>query len=221
MPHGRRSERINQRDLEVLEFISRFGLVTQAAVATWAASARSVSYARERRLIAAGLITRSDFGTNLQLLAPTAVGLHACGRPDLRPPQPSHATIHHEVTAARLAAMLERRGQRLLSEREIGAFERVEGERLLSASLAGGRFHRADLVRLAADGTPADAIEIELTSKGAARLDAILRAWRWVVAERRLERVVYHCAARTRPQVERAIERTQTAAVISSVGLEL
>ncbi len=221
MPHGRRSDRISRRDLEVLEFIARFGLVPRAAVATWAGTSRTVSYERERRLIAAGLLRRSAFGSDQLLLAATATGLRACNRPDLRVAQPSPATILHDTRAARLGARLEREGWRLLSEREILARERAEGRRLLSAELPGGRFHRADLVRLGGEGSAAEAIEVELSVKAAARLDALLRAWRFAVAERRFGSVVYHCAPATRRYVEQAIERTRSAEVISTVELSV
>ena len=84
-----------------------------------------------------------------------------------------------------------------------------------------GRFHRADLVRVGPDGEPREAIEVELTTKGAVRLDALLRAWRRAVAERRVSGVVYRCAPRTRPFVERAIERTRTAGAVSVEELQL
>ena len=70
---------------------------------------------------------------------------------------------------------------------------------LLSAELGAKRFHRADLLRVGADGEPPEAIEVELTAKGQARLDELLRAWRWAVAEQRLRRVVYRCPPRIRP----------------------
>lgn len=221
MPHGPRSDRISQRDLEVLEFIGRLGLVPRDAVAHWAATSRTVTYERERRLLAADLIVRSGFGTDLRLLAPTSLGLRACGRSDLRPPRHSPATLRHEALTARLAARIERGGERLLSEREILARERAEGDQLLSASLGRGRVHRADLIRLDASGTPAEAIEVELTNKGAVRLDALLRAWHWAVAERRLQRVVYHCSPQTKRFVEQAIERTRSSDVISTADLDL
>jgi hypothetical protein len=101
----------------------------------------------------------------------------------------------------------------LLSEREIVAREREEGERKFSAKLESGRFHRADLVRTDERGLP-EAIEVELTPKGAARLDHLLRAWRRAVAERRLSRVSYLCPPRTRSMVERAVERTRTEVAI-------
>ena len=119
---------------------------------------------------------------------------------------------------AELAALFEREGQRLLSEREIVAREREEGERMFSARLESGKFHRADLVRTDEDGKP-EAIEVELTPKGAARLDHLLRAWRRAVAEKRLSRVSYMCPPRTRPMVERAVQRTRTEVAIDVHGL--
>jgi hypothetical protein len=56
VPHGRRSDLINQRDLEVVEFLARYGTVPREVVARWSGCGRSVTYERERRLRAAGLI---------------------------------------------------------------------------------------------------------------------------------------------------------------------
>ena len=78
----------------------------------------------------------------------TKLGLKASRRRELRPARISAAALSHDTVVAQLAAALERDGQRLLSEREILALERAEGERRLSADLPNGRFHRADLVRL-------------------------------------------------------------------------
>jgi hypothetical protein len=120
---------------------------------------------------------------------------------------------------ARLGAQLEAGGERVLSEREIVAAERAAGSRRYSAALGNGRFHRADLICLGVDGP--EALELELTAKGAARLDALLRAWRFAVAEGRLARVAYHCPPATRGLLERALARTATAAMIDLVNLQL
>lgn len=216
MPGGKRTDRISERDLEVLEFIARFGVVPRTAVATWAGTARTVTSARERRLREAGLVKiMPGIGDSGLLVACTRAGLRACGRDDLRPPRLTISAVRHESVVARLAARLELDGDRLLSEREILARERAEGQRLLSAPLPGGRYHRADLVRMDESGTVAEAIEVELTPKGATRLDELLRAWRRAVVERRVAQVVYRCTSHTKPFVERAIERTRTAAAIS------
>jgi hypothetical protein len=218
MPHGRRSDRVNCRDLEVLEFVARYGNVPRSTVAAWSGSGRSVAYARERRLWSAGLVRFDRGHQGERILLATRRGLASCGRPELTPARPSPATSFHEACVARLGARLESAGEEVLSEREIGARERAEGERIYSAALGHGRFHRADLLRLGSAG--AEALEVELTVKGAARLDAILRAWRFAVAERRLVRVTYHCVPGTRRLVEQAIGRTATAEMIEAVDLQ-
>lgn len=219
MPHGRRSDRINDRDLEVLGFLARYGTVPRLVLARWSASGRTVAYERERRLLLAGLIARVPGpGPGEGHLVASAAGRRACGRPELAAARPSPATLRHETVLARLGAERELSGERILSEREIVATERAEGRHLYSAELDRGRVHRADLIRLGPEGP--EAIEVELSTKAAARLDAILRAWRFAVAEGRLARVVYHCAPRTRRFVEAAIARTATSAAIEVEDLE-
>jgi len=215
MPGNKRSDQISARDLEVLDFIARFGVVPRSAVSIWADTARSATIARETRLRKAGLLRTAHAYGGEPLALCTKTGLLACGRGELGTARLSGAAISHDTRVASLAARLERHGDHLLSEREILATERAEGTRRLSASLKGGRFHRPDLIRLAAGGGGAEAIEVELSTKGAARLDELLRAWRRAVLERRVKAVAYHCAPRTLRYVERAIERTKTAGLIS------
>jgi len=208
MANGR-TDRISQRDVEVLGFIARFGVVSRQAVSGWAGTAQSCTLARERRLREAGLVeVRCGVWGEGKLLAATRPGLALCGRGELRPARFSLASVRHEAAVSELAAAIERRGGRTLSEREIAARERERGERLLSAELGAKRFHRADLLRLGSDGEAPEAIEVELTAKGQARLDELLRAWRWAVAERRLKRVVYLCPPRVHGVLERAVKRT-------------
>lgn len=219
VPNGRRTDRINRCDLELLELITRYGTVPRPVVSGWAGSGRTVTYERERRLRDAGLLeVLRGPGEGERLLIATRAGRRACGRPELPAARPSPATLRHEVLLAALGARLELGGERVLSEREILAAERAHGSRLYSADLGHGRFHRADLIRLGAEGP--EAIELELSAKGAARLDAILRAWRFAVAEGRLARVVYHCPPATRRLLERAVARTSTAAAIELVDLD-
>lgn len=216
MPGGKRTDRISSKDLEVLEFIARFGVVPRGAVATWANTKRTVTHTRERRLRDAGLIeVFAGVGASDRLLVCTKLGLRLVGRTDLRRAQFSLQRVLHESVVASLAASLERAGNRTLSEREILARERAAGERVFSASLSRGRFHRADLLRVDGEGGRPEAVEVELTVKGASRLDELLRAWRRAVAEERVERVVYRCPPATRSYVERAVERTRTATAIA------
>ncbi|MGA8745674.1 MAG: hypothetical protein WB507_07405 [Solirubrobacterales bacterium] len=215
MPGGKRTDHISKRDLEVLEFIARFGVVPRSAVATWAGTARTVTIVREGRLRKAELIrVTRGMGEGGPYAACTKAGLRASGRRELAEASFSWTAFSHHAVVARVAAQMERSGQSLLSEREILALERADGDGVLSATPPNSRPHRADLIRVDERGEPFEAIEVELTTKGAARLDGLMRAWRQAVMERRVRRVVYRCAPRTRPYVERAIERTRTAEMI-------
>jgi hypothetical protein len=219
VPHGRRTERINHRDLEVLELIARYGTIPHDAVARWSGCGRSVAYERERRLRLAGLIEAlPGHRSGEQLLVASATGRRACGRPELPAARPSPATIGHETVVARLGVRLELGGTAVLAEREIVARERAEGRRVFSASRS-DRFHRADLILLGADGP--QAIEVELTVKGARRLDAILRAWRSTIGRGALTGVFYHCDPRVLPYVEKGISRTHTGSMIEACLLDL
>ncbi len=191
MPGGKRTDRISVRDLEVLEFVVRFGCVPTGLVALWAGTGRAVTYEREARLRGAGLIeVLPGVGYSGRLLLGTREGQRAVLRDDLPLPRYSPGRIAHTAAAARVAIELERRGHRLLSEPEIFARERAEGERVFSAEGRPGRFHRPDLVLLE---DPPEAIEVELTNKGASRLDALLRAWRYSIVERKVGGVRYLC----------------------------
>lgn len=212
MAGGKRSDRLSARDVEVLGFVARFGLVPREAVAAWAGTARTVTLARERRLRVAGLIdVGSEFWGGERLILATAAGLRRSGYRHLGPIRPCAASADHEAAVARLAAKLERSGARLLSEREVLACERSEGRRLYSVEVDGGRrFHRGDLIALAQDGAPPEVIEVELSAKGSERLDHILRSWRRAVGEGRIAGVLYRCSPSTLAIVRRAIKRTRT-----------
>lgn len=205
MPGGRRTDRISQRDLEVLEFVARFGVVPRQAAATWAGTARAVTAARERRLREAGLIeVRPGFGDTGRIVICKRAGLRACCREELPTPRPSPATLIHSVACAHVAAQLERDGYRVLSEYEITAREQAERKRIYSARTREGRHHRPDLVVL---GDPPEAIEVELSDKSNRRLDGIFRGWRLAIAEKRFGRVRYLCSPKAMPYVTRAVGR--------------
>jgi hypothetical protein len=215
----RKRKRITERDLEVLEFVARFGVIPRQVVAEWAETRRAVTAARERRLREAGLVeVLPGYGDSGRLVLCTRRGLRAVGREELSTPRFSPATLRHSATAARVAVGLERAGYRVLSEREIEARERAEDKRLLSAECRSGRFHRPDLVVL---GDPPEAVEVELTDKSARRLDEILRAWRRSLARGQFGRVRYLCSARALPYVERAVARVGGEWAINVEALEL
>ena len=219
MPGGKRTERISKRDLEVLEFVARFGMVPREVVALWAGTARAVTAARERRLREAGLIeVLPGFGEIGRLLLCTRRGLRVVGRDDLSTPTFSPAVLQHTAVAARIAAQLEVSGRRVLSEREILAAERLSGERLYTIELRRGRKHRPDLILL---GEANEAIEVELTNKAPRRLEGLVRAWRRSVGRGgQFGRVHYLCSPRTHPHVTRAVSRLYGEEVIHVEELE-
>jgi hypothetical protein len=222
MSGGKRSDLISPRDLEVLDFIARFGVVPRYAVAKWADTARTVTECRERRLRNENLIrVLRGYGQIGPISVATSLGLKACARRELRPARLSLAALTHDTVVAEFAAAAERAGHSLLSEREILARERAIGDSALSASLPNGSVHRADLVGLDEGGEPETAIEIELSTKGAARLDQLMRAWRRAVLDGRVSAVQYHCAPRTLSYLRRAIERTKTESLISAQELRV
>jgi hypothetical protein len=213
----KRTERITTKDLEVLEFVARYGVVPREVVAMWAKTGRAVTAARERRLREAGLVeVLPGVGDSGRLCLCTRRGLGAVGREDLPTPSFSPATLRHSATAARVGVQLERAGHRVLSEREIEARERAEGRRVFSAECRNGRLHRPDLVLL---GERPEAVEVELTAKSAHRLDEILRAWRRSVGRGQFAGVRYLCSAGTLPYVNRAARRVRTEDVIEVESL--
>jgi hypothetical protein len=218
----KRTDHISTRDLEILDFIARFGVVPRYVVARWADTGVTVTRARESRLEREDLIrVVRGYGRIGPICIATKLGLKASGRRELRPARLSLAALAHDTVVAEVAAEAERGGINLLSEREVLARERAIGAPALSASIPGGRVHRADLVRVDDKGEPLEAIEIELSTKGANRLDQLMRGWRRAVLDGRVSGVEYRCAPRTLAYVRRAIERTKTDSVITAIPLGL
>lgn len=204
MPGGRRTDRISEKDLAVLEFIARYGVVPREVVMAWAGTGRAASAARERRLRIEGLIVvGAGLGGSGRLLYATRSGLAASGRKELRVARPSASAVRHEAVVARVGVWLEARGHLVLSERELLAVERVEGKRIYSVQ-CGERLHRPDLIVL---GERPEAIEVELTPKAPRRLDVILRGWSRAVAQGQYSRVRYLCLPATLRLLERAVLR--------------
>ena len=139
MPGKRRTGRISQGDLEVLEFIARQGVMPREAVAIWAGTARAVTAARERRLREEGLIeVWPGIGTSGRIVVVKRAGLRAVFREELPTPRPSPATLIHSCVCATVAARLERSGDRLLSEREIVARSEPSASASIRPSVASG-----------------------------------------------------------------------------------
>jgi hypothetical protein len=110
VPDGSRTERITKRDLEVLEFVARYGVVPRDAVSTWAATARTMTHRRERRLRLAGLVAVTYPWAAGPYVVATRSGLGACRRDKLTVARVSPSKLHHHAVSARLGARLERAG---------------------------------------------------------------------------------------------------------------
>jgi hypothetical protein len=228
---GGREEALGQvtaRDVEVLEFVARYGVVPKDAVALWAGTARTMSWRRERRLREAGLleIARPHSGEVPFVLA-TRDGLSLCSRDELPVAEISLASLGHFAAIARLAARLERAGETLLSERELLAHERALGQRSFSVSLANGTLHRPDLISIPAGSSaeqwgriaPTTAIEVELIQKGKRRLDRILAGWRGEIVAGRFAALRYYCSEEALPYVQRSAERVGFGAEFEAMRL--
>ena len=107
MPGGKRTDRISERDLEVLEFVARFGTVPREVVALWAGTGKAVTAARERRLRLAGLVeVLPGVGDTGRLVLCTRDGLRAVFRGELPVPRFSPGTVRHTAVVARVAVRL-------------------------------------------------------------------------------------------------------------------
>lgn len=133
----------------------------------------------------------------------TCSGLRTAGRAELDPVAVSAAGFAHLLAVARVAAALASGGRSVGGERELRAFEQLEGRPLASAEVGLARdgtvaLHRPDLVCW--DAERPIAIEVELTVKAPARLAAIVRGW---ARSRLVGGVVYYAT----PAAERALTR--------------
>jgi hypothetical protein len=150
----------------------------------------------------------------------TRRGLRAAGRPELEAVSVSASGFAHALAVARVARILERSGRHVGGERELRAFERLEGRPLASAEVGLARdggiaLHRPDLVCW--DGPRPVAIEVELTVKAPERLAAIVRGW---ARSRLVDGVVYYATPAAARSLARAIRREAAAAMVTVVELE-
>ena len=76
---------MSARDVAVLEFVARFGVVPRDAAARRAGTARSMTLRREKRLREAGLLAVEKPPPGVPFLLATRLGLEVCGRDDLLP----------------------------------------------------------------------------------------------------------------------------------------
>jgi len=202
------------RDGELVRFVGRHGAVSVEHVMAALGVGRTAAYRRVAACVECGLLQRLPLlREEPSLLRATRAGLRYAGL-GLPVAVISPGAVDHRLRCATAALVLsaELGVDRIVTERELRFAERTEGRPIASAevgTLPGGapRLHRPDLVVL--EGERATAIEVELSAKAPARLDAIIRAWRRTVAARRIDGVRYLCApGPARRAVERSVERT-------------
>ncbi len=196
------------RDLELMRYIGRHGIVAIEHVMSAMGVGRTATYNRVATCIERGLLERLDLlRSEPRLLRATRDGLRYAGL-GLPVAVPSPGSADHWLRCATTAQLLgeEFDPSQVITERELVLAEQIEERPIASAKVGewldgSPRLHRPDLAILTEEGTIA--IEVELTSKSPRRLKGVIRAWRrasWV------SEVRYYCEpGSTRRAVERAV----------------
>lgn len=203
------------RDLELLRYVGRHGVVRIAQVMVAMDAGRTVTYDRVASCVEAGLLERLELVCSEPgLLRATRDGLRYAGL-GLPVAVVSPGAVDHWLRCASTAHLVGKQygHERVLTEREIVLAEQIEGRRIASAKvgkLPNGkpRLHRPDLAILAEAGTIA--IEVELTPKSPGRLYGLIRAWRRAAGSGTVVGVQYLCEpGQTRTAVERAVAKAR------------
>jgi len=200
------------RDRELVRYVGRHGAVTIEHVMAAMGVGRTAAYRRVAACAERGLLERIDLlRSEPRLLRATRDGLRYAGL-GLGVAVVSPGSVDHWLRCATVAQELTREfgAEQVITERELGLAERIEGHPIASAQVGllpdgAARLHRPDLAVLAQAGSIA--VEIELTAKSPRRLERIIRGWRraqWV------KEVRYYCASGgARRAVERAVRRVR------------
>jgi hypothetical protein len=198
---------VTDRDRSVVAWVGTVGAVSAQDVMARFGVGRTVAYRRLRALVELGLLSRVRlvYGQPALYVA-TRDGLRWAALSQLEPARVGVATTRHWALCARLAVVLERTdpGAVVWGEPRLRAAELEAGAAIASAQLGAlpdgrARLRRPDLV-LFPEGALPVAVEVELSVKGARRLQAICRAW----ARCRLVSQVRYYAP---PRVARAVSR--------------
>jgi hypothetical protein len=190
----------------MLDWLAATGAASAPELAAVAAISSRTVLTRLRALEQAGLVRSTELLHGEPALhALTRGGLRAAGRPELEPVAISTSSFGHCLAVARVAVALRAAGESVGGERELRAFERIEGTPLASIAVGlahdgGTAWHRPDLVCWRA-GAPL-AIEVELTVKAPVRLATIVRGW---ARSRLVAGVVYYAAPAPARALARAI----------------
>jgi hypothetical protein len=211
-------------DAEIVGWVGRLGAAGAEHVQGRFNMRRSWCYARLSQLVAGGLVEqRTLLHRRPGLYLATRAGLRWRGLERLGAFQVRPGGFEHAWEVATVAVALDGRlpGWRLLSEREIRVREREDCELLASArvgALPGGRpaLHRPDLALIDPAGQVL-AVEVELSIKARARLEAICRGW---ARARHITRVYYLAAPPVMGALERAIRETRAQERVTVLALK-
>jgi hypothetical protein len=169
---------------------------------------RTVCYRRLWALVDHGLLLRQRLVYGQPALyTATRDGLAWAGIPQLEPARLGVSTTRHWATCAGLAVQLERAehvevwGEPRLRAAELEADRPIASAQLGSLPDGRPRLRRPDLV-LFPDAALPVAVEVELSVKGARRLEAIWRAW---ARCRIVSEVRYYAPAHVARAVSRAV----------------
>jgi hypothetical protein len=212
------------RDAEIVRWVGALGAAGAEHVMGRFQMGRSWCYARLERLSADRLLEPQALLYHRPALyvATTAGlrwrGLGRLGVCRVRPGGFEHAWALAQAAVA-LHGLLP--DWRVVSEREIRAHEREESELLASArvgALPGGRpaLHRPDLALIHPAGRVL-AVEVELSVKARARLEAICRGW---ARARHIAGVYYLAAPAAAGAVLRAVHETRAQDRITVLALQ-
>ncbi len=196
------------RDLGLIDYVGRFGIVTMDHVMAALGVGRASAYRRTAACVQARLLERLELRRlEPSLIRATRRGLRYANL-GLPIAAVSLGSIDHRLRSATTAQLLaeEFGPSSILSERDLILAERAQGQPVVSARLPGQRsFHRPDLAVISEGRTIA--VELELSPKGPSRLKPIIQAWRkatWVSEIR-----YYAQPGTTRRGVERVVEELE------------
>jgi hypothetical protein len=217
---------VTGRDRVIVEWIGRLGAASADDVMARFGMGRSQTYERLRALVVEDLLaTRRLVHGQPTLYVATRDGLAWGGLHEFDVCRVSVALTRHWALCARLAVVLERVEPevQVWGERELRAAELDAGSAIASAQLGRlpdgrARLRRPDLVLVPGEhGRRPVAVEVELSVKGARRLEGICRAW---ARCRLVESVRYYATPLAGHAVARVVDRVGAGDVIEIHSLD-
>ena len=214
----------SERDAQIVGWVGALGAAGAEHVMGRFQMGRSWAYARLERLSSDGLLEqRALLHRRPALYVASAAGLRWRGLGRLGVCRVRPGGFEHAWALAQSAVALHELlpEWRMLSEREIRAHERDERELLASARVGAltrdrPALHRPDLALIDPQGQ-VFAVEVELSVKARARLEAICTGW---ARARHLRHVYYLAAPAAAGAVLRAVHETRSQDRITVLALD-